>query len=41
MTSLHLTTQARRLESGLLIGRASRFSTGCAVTAPKTNRLLA
>ena len=38
MTSLRLTTQARRLEGGLLIGRASRFSTGRAVTALKTNR---
>ena len=26
---------------GLLIGRARRFSTGCVVTAPKTNRFLA
>ena len=28
-------------EGGLLIGRASLFSTGCAVTAPQTNRILA
>jgi len=39
MTWLHLATQARRFEGGLLIGRASRFSTGCAVMAPQTNRI--
>ena len=38
MTLLRLTTQARRVEGGHLIGRASRFSTGRAVTALKTNR---
>jgi len=38
MTSLHLAAQARRLEGGFLIGRASRFSSGCAITARKTNR---
>ncbi len=38
MTLVRLTTQARRVEGGHLIGRASRFSTGRAVTALKTNR---
>ena len=33
MTLVRLTTQARRVEGGHLIGRANRFSTGRAVTA--------
>ena len=37
MTLVRLTTQARRVEGGHLIGRASRFSTGRAVTALKPN----
>lgn len=37
MTLVRLTTQARRVEGGPLIGRTSRFSTGRAVTALKTH----
>lgn len=36
-TRLHLVRQARRCEGGFLVGRTSRISAGCAVTAQKTN----
>jgi hypothetical protein len=34
-TRLHLVRQARRCEGGFLVGRASRFSTGCACYSTK------
>jgi len=36
-TRLHLVCQARRCKGGFLVGRARRFSMGCAVTAPEAN----
>ena len=37
----HLVRQARRCRRGFLVGRASRCSTGCAVSAPQANRMIA